>query len=505
MLTQLDRARTPERPVDDTPERLIFVSNRAPIEHHFDDIRGITRIDSGGGVATALASVANEVPVTWLASPATDADRSLALAGRTSALGGRSELRFVDVPKDAYHLFYDVFCNPLLWFVQHGLAHRLRIDPASSQTWQAWNLGYRRVNAIYAEAIAEELARGQGYGVMLHDYHFYLAPRMVRERCPEAVLQHFIHIPWPALHLWEALPRAMVESICRGLLGNDSLVFQTDESVANFLATCAVYLKDEAAVSTSAGEVRHGGHITNVWSNPISVDVAGLREAVESEAAAPWYRKVERELGQQTIVRVDRLDPSKNICTGFRAFGRLLESQPELRGKVRMLAFLVPSRTSIPEYQAYRDEVFALVRSINDRHGDADWQPIKVFHEHNRLQALVALTSYDVLLVNSVMDGMNLVSKEGAVLNQRDGVLVLSETAGSHEELRTGALTVSPGDVGGTAEALGRALRMEPAERRARAANLRDTIERHQIRDWLRLQLKDFAITEYLRALPAAR
>jgi trehalose 6-phosphate synthase len=440
-------------------------------------------------------------PVTWLASPASDADRMLAIADHEAPLGSDSSIRFVDIPEDAYHLFYEVFCNPILWFIQHGIDGSLKRDLRSAETWRAWELGYRRVNELYADAVVAQLRGASADRVMLHDYHFYLTPQMVRAQCPSATLQHFIHIPWPAAHLWEALPRHMVAAMCRGLLGNDSLVFQTDESVENFFSTCAIYLRDEAAVAPVPGEVRYGGHTTSVWSNPISVDARELREQVSSAAADEYRERLQREIGERTIVRVDRLDPGKDVVSGFRAFERLLEQHPEWTGKVRFLAFLVPSRTSIPEYRVYEEETFAVVESINSRFARDNWQPIKLYHEHNRRQALVALTMYDVLLVNSLADGMNLVSKEGPVLNERDGVLVLSEGAGSHEELRCGAVSVKPGDIDRTAEALDQALRMEPSERSERSRTLKECIERHQIQDWLRLQLKDLTITEYVKGI----
>jgi trehalose 6-phosphate synthase len=501
MLTHLNPAQKTSTASPDESERLIVVSNRGPVEHCFSEGGRIQRREAGGGVATALASVARSAPVTWLASPGTNADRVLAIAGREVPLARDSSLKFVNVPEESYRLFYEVFCNPILWFLQHQLQSHLERHTQGRDTWRAWELGYRRVNELYADAILSELDAARGDRVMLNDYHFYLTPRMVRARRPDVTLQHFIHIPWPAPHVWSELPHHMVAAICRGLLGNDSLVFQTDDSVARFLSTCAIYLKDEATVSTAPGEVRHGGRVTSVWSNPISVDNRALIEEASGVKAEPYTAAFNGHSGLKTIVRVDRLDPSKNVVEGFLAYEHLLREHPEWYGKIRFLAFLVPSRTSIPEYKTYQDQTFAVINAINRRYGKSDWQPIEVFHEHNRTQALVALRGYDVLLVNPVLDGMNLVSKEGPVLNETDGVLVLSEAAGSFEELRCGALPVTPGDVAGTAAALNLALRMPADERRYRASLLKECIDRHQIQDWLRMQLKDLAITEYVKAL----
>jgi trehalose 6-phosphate synthase len=166
---------------------------------------------------------------------------------------------------------------------------------------------------------------------------------------------------------------------------------------------------------------------------------------------------------------------------------------------VRFLAFLVPSRESIDEYAIYARETLDLVERLNQRFGTPDWQPVTVFHEQNRLQALAGLARADVLLVNSVADGMNLVVKEGAIINERDAVVVLSETAGAFEQLRGGVLPVEPLDVEGTAVALERALAMPSRERAAMSTELKRAIRSHQLHDWLRLLLRDMAIHDYIR------
>lgn len=502
MLAQLETPFGKHKPEHKATERLLIVSNRGPFEHSFSESGRIRRREAGGGVATALHSVARSYPVTWIAGAASAADKVLAIGGRDVPIADESRLRLVDAPDEAYHLFYEVFCNPILWFVQHSLTSNLRRDDLTGDARRAWEGGYVPINRAFAAAVIDELrSEGCAGRVMLHDYHFYLAPRYIREACPTVAMQQFIHIPWPSLLDWQALPTDIVRAICEGLLANDSLVFQTDASVENFLATCAVYLGDEARISSAPAEVSYRGMTTSLWDNPISVDVHELEADVRSAEARAHIERIRPLLGEKTIMRVDRLDPSKNIAAGFESFERLLEKHPEWRGRVNFLAFLVPSRTGIPEYQSYADHVFAIVDRINARFGTPHWQPIRLFYEQNRLQALAAMTMYDVLLVNSLLDGMNLVSKEGPVVNQRDGVLVLSETAGSYEELKCGALGVRPIDIEETAAALHLALLM-PADKRAeRAAKLRQAVYSHQLSDWLRLQIKDLLIAEYMKGL----
>jgi trehalose 6-phosphate synthase len=279
------------------------------------------------------------------------------------------------------------------------------------------------------------------------------------------------------------------------------VVFQTESSVRNFLLTCGAFLPD-ADIYVPTGTIGHRGRRTLVWANPISVDIWGLSGWLSSPEAQAWRKRLHVRPGERAIVRVDRLDPSKNVAAGFHAFDRLLQEHPEWAGRVRFLAFLVPSRTSIPEYRSHADEVFRVVQTVNARHGRPGWTPISVFYEQNRPQALGALSLCDVLLVNPVIDGMNLVSKEGAVLNQRDGALVLSTTAGSFGELHAGALPVSPGDIGGTAETLHTALSLSPAERRDRAVSLRQAVVRHDLDRWLQLLLEDLRTIERLEQTP---
>jgi len=290
----------------------------------------------------------------------------------------------------------------------------------------------------------------------------------------------------------------MVREICDGLLANDTVAFQTDEDVENFLATCRAYLGSRAQVWERRGEVEYRGQSTTAWSNPISVDVQEL----EDLSATPEVRAFARQVafpGEKVIVRVDRLDPSKNVLRGFQAYARLLERNAKLHGKVRFLAYLVPSRESIEEYSCYASETMQLVDEINARFGTRTWQPIVLFHQQNRLQALAGLTRYDVLLVNSVADGMNLVCKEGAILNERNGVIVLSETAGAFEQLRNAVLGVEPLDVEGTALALERALSMNAREKAEMAEDLQRAVRSHQVQDWLRLLLRDLSIHDYIR------
>lgn len=483
--------------------RLVLVSNRGPVQHRTDSDGNIEQVCSGGGVATALAALAPGRPITWIAGAAAPVERELADSGSPIALEDGKRVRFVALAEDSYKLFYGTFCNPLLWFIHHSMQSRLQRNDIDGEAISSWQDGYLPVNQAYAEAVIDELDGDDGRpAVMLNDYHLYAAPLFIRGHRPDVMLQHFIHIPWPAPEAWRSLPTTIVQSICEGLLANDSVVFQTQEFAHNFVDTCATYL-DGVAVDEAGGQITRAGRTTRVWANPVSVDIWDLRGELSSPEADRYRKKLAAPEGMRTIVRVDRLDPSKNAATGFHAFGRLLERNPDWIGKVRFQAFLVPSRGNIPEYRTYMKEVFAASERVNARFGTKGWTPITVYHEHDRLQALVAMSMYDVLLVNSIADGMNLVSKEGPAVNAKSGVLVLSEAAGSAAELRDGALMVRPDDIDGTATALDRALRMGSEERRERMQRLREAIIRHDLRRWFRLLLEDIEGTA-TQSIPTA-
>ena len=183
------------------------------------------------------------------------------------------------------------------------------------------------------------------------------------------------------------------------------------------------------------------------------------------------------------------MEPSKNIIRGFLAYEEMLELYPEHRGKVKFLALLVPSRMDVDEYQDYLDELSAAAGRVNAAFGDGDWEPIRLIVSENYTRAVAALELYDVLLVNAIADGMNLVAKEGPIVNQRDGVLVLSERTGAHQQLGVGAITISPCDVYATAEALHQALIMHVEEKKERAQRMRWIINKEDIVDWLCRQL----------------
>lgn len=302
-----------------------------------------------------------------------------------------------------------------------------------------------------------------------------------------------MHIPWPGPDYWMILPPAIRESILSSLCCNTILGFHTKRWARNFLRTCQSLLPG-AEVDYHSQTVQVNGNLLWVRTYPISIDIAALRRVTRARGTARHRKHLLPRLGEQTIVRVDRAEPSKNTIRGFQAFDLLLERWPEYVGKVRFVAFLVPSRLGIEEYQQYLEEIVVLVQRIDLKYGDAEWQPVKLYVGENYPRAVAAMQLYNVLLVNPIVDGMNLVAKEGPVVNERDGVLILSEGAGASEELGEAALIVSPYDLVDMAEAMHQALGMGAKERKKRARELRARVQERSVTDWLYSQLLDFTL-----------
>jgi trehalose 6-phosphate synthase len=475
--------------------KLIVVSNRAPVTFQQDeDGRRVAR-RGGGGLVTALRSLVALHDVTWVASAMSDEDRAVVAASggeavdETASDGSEYRLRLVAHDEAAYDWFYNVVANPTLWFLQHylwDLAHAPNLDRGLHLAWEE---GYVAVNASFADAVVAELDTQPDAAVFFHDYHLYLAPRFVRARRPEAALSHFVHVPWPEPDYWRVLPEAIRVALHDGLLANDVVSFHTDRWRRNFLRSSVDIV--EAEGNFGDGTAEYDGRRVLASFHPISVDPTEFDEL----AASPEVLELEEQLvarrPEQLIVRVDRTDPSKNIVRGFRAFERLLEDHPQYHGRVGMLALLDPTRQDIPEYAEYLGAIQRTARAVNDHFQSESWTPIELRIEDNFLESVAAYKQYDVLLVNAIFDGLNLVAKEAPLVNERSGVLILSENAGAHEELAEWALTVNPFDVAGQAEALRIALEMPLDERRERLEGLCTHVREHDVAAWVEAQLGD--------------
>ncbi|HEX8036657.1 MAG TPA: trehalose-6-phosphate synthase [Ktedonobacterales bacterium] len=495
--------------------RVIVASNRGPVEFYRDPNGHIGTKRGSGGVVTALAGLARRLPLTWIAATMSEGDRQVFPDASTPARQvrlGRQPLRvrYVNIAPDVYTRYYDEISNELLWFLQHYLWDVANSPNFTEQHYLAWDEGYCSVNHALADAISSEVLSGSPAGmasrrrshardgedaiILLQDYHLYLAAAFIRERLPGAVIQQFIHIPWPAVRYWQFLPERFLQQIYEGLAANDVLGFQTELDARNFLE-CARVLLPDSRVDHSQDSLVWRHHRLLAKAYPITVDAEEVRHALTTAPARAAMQELEPLLADdaQVIVRVDRLEPTKNIVRGLLAYEQLLRDHPELRGTVRHLAFLVPSRQSLGVYRAYEHNVRRVIRRINKEFGTEQWRPITSFFDNNRARALVAMRRCDVQVVNPIIDGMNLVAKEGALANEHDGVIILSRTAGASRQMAGAVLPVTPTDIEETAEQLYTALTMPQHERQQIATRARNIVLNESLARWIEDQLRDAA------------
>ena len=473
---------------------LVIAANAGPMTFLINDDGAVEARRNSGGLVTALLGLSRRTDLRWIACARKEADSHWGEGEiDVGEGGGRLWLKLLRPDPSAYDKYYNVIANPLLWFLQHSMWNVPKQPIIDRATWDAWTEGYTVVNRLFAEAIAEEITKAQNRPlVMLQDYHVYLVARFLRERFVgkrQPSLMHFVHIPWPGPEYWHILPPVMRTAILDSLCAVDVLGFQTRLDALNFLRTCESHL-DNARISYRTGRIWYRNHITHVRDYPISIDVRALQMQAKSEEVERHREEIASfAADRRLIVRIERLEPSKNIVRGFLAFEELLAAHPEHHGTTQFLSILVPSRLDVEEYQSYLDEVMAVVGRVNATYGASDWEPIRILVGDDYARAIAALRLYDVLLVNPIADGMNLVAKEGPIVNERNGVLVLSEHAGARQQLESGALIISPCDIYSTCKALDTALKMDAEPRSELNRRLRSVIEREDIYYWLEKQL----------------
>jgi trehalose 6-phosphate synthase len=474
----------------------IIAANRPPVDAALDRPEGERFVRGGGGLVTGLSGMAQATGAVWVASVIDGLRDEMELTPGGEPMmvetsdGSRFQISWVKPPRLAYDLYYNTIANPLLWFVQHFLWNLAEAPVLDDSTHRAWEEGYRRVNQLFGQQVVREARRGRKRPLVLsQDYHLYLVPRIVRRELPDAVIQHFVHIPWPTPQYWKVLPRSMRDEIMDGLLACDVVGLQTHSDVRNFLLTCEENMG--LPVDFRLQTAFYRGRTVWVRRYPISIDVREFERSASSPAVGRAEREILRWRPEQLIFRVDRMDLSKNIVRGFFAYERLLQTHPEWHGRVVFWAMLQKTRQTVAEYREYARQVVQVARVINSRFARDQWQPIRLELREDINRAVAGYKLFDVLLVNPIYDGMNLVAKEGVSVNRRGGVLVLSENAGTHEELGEWALTINPFDVDATAQAMHHALLMDPVERHQRAEKMREVVQQNDVARWISAQLQD--------------
>jgi trehalose 6-phosphate synthase len=470
---------------------LVLVSNRGPVT--FGPGGEIRR--GSGGLVTALIGLATHRDVTWVASAMTDEDVDQAERhdGKPFPIrtddGAEYRVKLVASDTDAYDRFYNIMANPMLWFIQHYLWDLSNAPDIRRNETEAWEFGYNAVNDDLAKAVLDEIEDVEKPVVMVHDYHLYTLPGLIRKARPDAFLTHFVHIPWSQSDSWRVLPPMIREDLYHGILSNDIIGFHTRSYRRNFLQCCEDLLGLE--VDWENGIVNCGGREVWVRAYPLPIDPAAVQAVARRERTHEFEEELLRRRRDHLILRVDRADLSKNVLRGFSAFDLFLEQHPEFYERVTFIAQLMPSRTDVPEYAEYLERIEALVAVVNHRHGSPDWMPIQLKLRDDLEEAVAAYKHYDVLIVNAMFDGMNLVAKEGPTVNEHAGVSILSENTGAHEELGEYALSVNPFDIQELADSIHAALTMPTHERERRQKGLQSIINARGPGDWIDEQLAD--------------
>ena len=473
----------------------VIVSNRGPVTFSRSESgeRGYSR--GAGGLVTALNAVSRRrQEVVWIASAQSEEDARVAEESLEEPYKVEDlKIVLVEHDEESYDLMYNHLANPLLWFVQHGLYDLPYKPELGEDTQRAWEDGYVVISENFAEAVGRTLEAigGEEPVILVHDYQLYMVPHALRERLgDDPFISLFVHIPWPDPETWRVLPRYVREGALRSLLEANVVAFHTEGYARNFVRTAQEVL----GVKTNEGEgvIHLGDHEVWVRAYPISIDPTEFEELAQSEEVLKGEESV-KNLAGKLLLRVDRMDLSKNIVRGFHAYDRMLERYPQMREQVTFLARCQPSRGDIPEYARYAENIQNVAGEINEKHATGSWKPIELSMEDDFPLSVAAYKNYDVLLVNAVRDGMNLIAKEAVIANEKNGVLLLSENAGAHEELGEHALTVNPFDIDEQADALYEALTMPEDERARRAEELEQTIRSYTIEEWVEAQLRDIA------------
>jgi trehalose 6-phosphate synthase len=474
---------------------VIVASNRGPVTFERDERGDLQPRRGAGGLVTALLGALQEAGGLWVAAAMSEGDREMVAesdGGRIDMgrFGASYGVRYIDIEPEVFDAYYNHISNRVLWFMHHYLWDTVRSPSFADAVREAWR-HYVDVNRRFAQALAEEGERSSvPPAYLIQDYHLALVPRFLRELRPDALIAHFSHTAIAGPTYFRMLPDDMHERILEGMLGADVLGFHSPQWAENFLLSAR--WDPGARIDLGRFRVRVEGRDVVVRVHPISVDGPAMRETGATRAVRDERRWLTRWKGDaRLILRVDRLELTKNIVRGFQAYELLLKRDPQLRGAVRFLALLSPSRTDVPQYVQYAEECLAEAERVNDELGEEDWTPIELRVKDDYVAALAAYGLYDVLFVNPVIDGMNLVAMEGPLMNRRHGVLVLSRNAGAFGRLGRYALSVNPFDVREMADALETALAMPIDERSRRARGLSRLVLSNPPSRWVNAQLED--------------
>jgi trehalose 6-phosphate synthase len=476
---------------------VIVASNRGPVEFRRTPDGSIKAVRGAGGVVTAMSTALVATDAVWISSMRTKEDAIMAREaprGRMAMPPDKPQywVKFIIPEAKEFQQFYSVISNSILWPLQHYLYDVLRRPVIDESVHEAWNNGYRKVNRLFADEILREIrSTDKKPLIFLQDYHLYLCAQHIRRKEPDVLIHHFTHTPWAQPDYFRFLPHGMRRELLQGMLASDVLGFHTPHYVNNFLQCCKEGEAVRAAVDSKRRLVRHGSRDTYVRHYPISIDHDALeRTAGRSDVADYRARLGKLAAGRKLLVRVDRVEPSKNILRGLQGYEHFLRHHPDWHERVIFANFLYPSRSDLKEYRDLQHEIEEAADAVNREFATLDWEPVHLEIEDNYARSVAALMEFDVLLVNPVIDGMNLVCKEGAVLNRRNGVIILSVNAGAYQEMRGTVMPVNPLDIAETADAIKGALESGERKRKAMARAAREVVQANTSFKWFLQQMR---------------
>ena len=460
--------------------KTIIISNRLPVQLQIGN-GSINAIPSVGGLATGMKSVHSGGDSLWIGwSGLTDEEIPKELIPKIDNALAKHGSSKVNLSEDEVNGFYFGFSNRAIWPLFH---YFLQYAEFELDNW----LTYKSVNQKFADAIVEKA--NENDTIWIHDYQLMLVPKMVREKRPNLSIGFFLHIPFPSYEIFRTLPWR--EEILEGLLGSDLIGFHTYDYERHFLSSVRRLLGNEV----SFDDIYVDNRIVKVDSFPMGIDYKKFSEAAKAhhQQSEAQQSDLQRRLDlhkksspdAKLVVSIDRLDYSKGIAKRLHAFKYFLDKYPQYKEKIRLIILAVPSRSNVPQYQLLKREIDELVGRINGELATVSWTPIWYFYRSLPFENLIDLyTSSDIAWLTPIRDGMNLVAKEYiATRTDKTGVLILSEMAGSANEMNE-ALLINPNNFEQIADTLYTAINMPELEQQRRNTILQRRLERYNVEKW---------------------
>lgn len=457
--------------------RLIIISNRLPVS--ITDRNGELKLNpSAGGLATGLNSLKSEREVHWIGWPGINTSNKEKQSIITKKL---KELNMtpVFIPKDKFSGYYNGFSNSTLWPLFHYFQ---QYSDFYERTWR----DYQHVNYLFAEQIFKTTNKDDVFWVQ--DYHLMLVPKLIRQHFTQASIGFFLHIPFPTFELLRTMPKR--KELLEGVLGADLIGFHTHDYVRHFISAVRRILGHE---HHTLGRIRLEERVVEVDSFPMGIDYDKYADAAQKPAVTKEVERYRKETNNvKIILTIDRLDYSKGLPQRIRAFKLFLKKYPEYRGKVSMVMIVVPSRDNIKYYSTLKEELDKRVGNINSKYGNISWTPVLYYYRSIPFNKLIAWYKMaPIALITPFRDGMNLVAKEYiATKDKGDGVLILSEMAGSAKEM-VSALQVNPNNLHHIADSIYHALEMDEEEKIENVRQMQKVIKRNNVNRWASIFLSN--------------